>query len=124
MAPTCGWCGAHWSRCTCVNGPGVGHDRGRSDDKRGDSSGQQTVMSGAPDGKPDEAVSTVTAGETAIEDDLQRVLRAADAALSEAREMLGVFEDHGGHDGLNGKAYLATVDHMDEARKSIRVLLK
>ena len=44
-------------------------------------------------------------------------------ALSEAREMLGVFEDNGGHDGLGGKGYLATIDHMDEARKANRQLL-
>jgi len=36
--------------------------------------------------------------------------------LNEAREMLGVLEDKGGHDGLMGKGLLATLDHIDEAR--------
>lgn len=55
--------------------------------------------------------------------ELREALRKADTALSEAREMLGVFEDHGGHDGLGGKGYVATIDHMDEARKQAKCLL-
>jgi hypothetical protein len=59
---------------------------------------------------------------TVINKELLEALKASDRALSEAREMLGVFEDHGGHDGLGGKGYLATIDHMDEARRVNRAL--
>jgi hypothetical protein len=55
--------------------------------------------------------------------DLLTALRLADRALEEAREMLGVFEDHGGHDGLSGKGYRATIDHMDEARAKARAAI-
>lgn len=36
--------------------------------------------------------------------------------LAAAREMLGVFEDNGGHDGLGGKGYLACLDQIDMAK--------
>jgi len=55
--------------------------------------------------------------------ELLAALQASDTALSEAREMLGVLEDHGGHDGLGGKGYAATIDHMDAARKANRAFI-
>lgn len=44
----------------------------------------------------------------------------ASRALSAAREMLLVFEDHGGHDGLGGKGYAATLDQIDGALAALR----
>jgi hypothetical protein len=51
--------------CDVWNDCGVGRDCGRSDEQTQRATDQQTVMPGAPDENPDEAVSTVTAGETA-----------------------------------------------------------
>lgn len=47
----------------------------------------------------------------------------SERALGEAREMLGVFEDNGGHDGLRGEGYRACIDHMDDARSANRAAL-
>lgn len=44
--------------------------------------------------------------------------------LGEAREMLGVFEDNGGHDNLGGRGYAATLDHIDNDRALVRESLK
>ena len=59
---------------------------------------------------------------TVCTEDLLKALKASDRALSEAREMLGVFEDNGGHDGLGGKGYTATIGHMDKAQSTNRKL--
>jgi hypothetical protein len=50
---------------------GVGPDRVQSDDQTQRDAGQKTVIPGVPDEKPDEVVSTVTAGETAYADHLE-----------------------------------------------------
>lgn len=42
-------------------------------------------------------------------------VKALARAVGEAREMLDVFEDNGGHDGLGGKGYMATLKHIDDA---------
>ena len=55
---------------------------------------------------------------------LESALKASSRALSAAREMLGVFEDNGGHDGLGGKGYLATLDQIDDAQATNRVLFE
>jgi hypothetical protein len=47
--------------------------------------------------------------------ELRNSLSEALTALAAAREMLGVFEDNGGHDGLSGKGYRATLDGIDRA---------
>ena len=47
------------------------------------------------------------------------LLRESHRVLNEAREMLGVLEDHGGHDGLCGKGYSAVLDHIDELKARI-----
>lgn len=46
---------------------------------------------------------------------LEEELRRAREVLREAKEMLGVFEDNGGHDGMMGKAYLVVLDHIESA---------
>ena len=46
------------------------------------------------------------------------LVRKQHVVLGEAREMLGVMEDHGGHDGIGGKGYLATLDHIDQCRRA------
>lgn len=51
---------------------------------------------------------------------LLAALQQSNRALGEAREMLGVFEDHGGHDGLGGKGYVATLNHIDDAASAIK----
>jgi len=50
-------------------------------------------------------------------------LKACLAALAAAREMLGVMEDHGGHDGLGGKGYRAALDQIDESVERARAAL-
>ena len=62
---------------------------------------------------------TVFAGEA----DLRNLAEKAGRVLGEAREMLGVFEDNGGHDGLGGRGYLAVLDHIDDVRAEIRQAL-
>jgi hypothetical protein len=42
---------------------------------------------------------------------------------SDGDPLLGIFEDHGGHDGLSGKAYRATRDHIDALAKELRAEL-
>lgn len=54
---------------------------------------------------------------------LRREARSALDALASAREMLGIFEDHGGHDGLNGEGYRATLDQIDDTATSLRAAL-
>lgn len=54
---------------------------------------------------------------------IQGLLEAAKKAresLAESREMLGVFEDNGGHDGLMGKGYAAVLDHIDTAKVDLK----
>ena len=50
--------------------------------------------------------------------EVMRALLKSNEALAEAREMLSVLEDNGGHDGLMGKGLVATLDHIDTARKA------
>lgn len=56
-------------------------------------------------------------------DRLVAALRQAARVLGEACEIISVLEDNGGHDGLQGKALLATVDHIDDAGRAIMGLL-
>lgn len=65
-------------------------------------------------------------GHKAMREKARRLEEAAEKlylAMEESRELLGVFEDNGGHDGLAGKAYALAIDHAEDARGFYREAL-